>query len=99
MRELQETCEPEKQASLCRRFVAFFVCFFACFLVVLRLRVRLATQIASGVESGGVDPFAGVSLMEDYIREANRFGNISVKTHQSYLKHFLLTALLTTKMV
>ena len=23
--------------------------------------------------------------MEDYIREANRFGNISVKTHQSYL--------------
>merc|ERR1719342_569666 len=50
MRELQETHEPEKQASLCR---------------------RLATQIASGVESGAVDPLAGVSLMEEYIRDAN----------------------------
>ena len=34
---------------------------------------RLATQIASGVESGAVDPFAGASLMEEYIRDANRF--------------------------
>ena len=33
---------------------------------------RLATQIASGVESGAVDPFAGVSLMEEYIKDANR---------------------------
>ena len=33
---------------------------------------RIATQIASGVESGAVDPFAGVSLMEEYIKDANR---------------------------
>ena len=40
---------------------------------LLDFGARLATQIASGVESGAVDPFAGVSLMEEYIRDANRF--------------------------
>ena len=34
---------------------------------------RIATQIASGIELGAVDPFAGVALMEEHIRDANRF--------------------------
>ena len=35
--------------------------------------LRIASQIASGIELGAVDPFAGVALMEEHIRDANRF--------------------------
>ena len=35
--------------------------------------LRIATQIAAGIELGAVDPLAGVSLMEQHIRDANRF--------------------------
>ena len=35
--------------------------------------LRIATQIAAGIELGAVDPLAGVTLMEQHIRDANRF--------------------------
>ena len=43
------------------------------FSILTSSTLRIATQIAAGIELGAVDPLAGVTLMEQHIRDANRF--------------------------
>ena len=88
MRELEGTHDPEKQAHLCRRSsFQFSHCVelpsqvvahnlyipWLKFSILTSSTLRIATQIAAGIELGAVDPLAGVTLMEQHIRDANRF--------------------------